>query len=324
MPDKAGKYAKDDGGDADGRDQMKLRTEAGRKCVKSIQHYKVLTPEWLALVDSLHQLARLAQLDGLMPNDAKVQDALGRNTDEPGTLWDQEQQENAIRVLVEEAKVNLCLRIMNDYKRWHYDTNERKQSIKEALQNVEYTEQSLETKCIQFEESLGLLLEKAFQHVETLQLMDVQLLIEHCVLVLKHSEALSLPAPTNPKTQETVVLSYFASLATHAEKLNNTELLAKLQEFGLLHYVVNHTLRHCQDYPQEVLLRVCEGLSRLCDNEDFQTIWKDFFTVDPDMEKASFLQLDAMVVQNILSQNPAKRKDLRPLTDFFNTIKRGR
>merc|ERR1712050_489640 len=120
------------------------------------------------------------------PANTKVGEAQGRNTDSGGTLWDQEAHENAIRILVEEAKVNLCLRMMNDYKKWQYDLQKKDATIAYAIKQYEYNHGQLEHKCLQFEESLGVLLDRAFAHVETLQLMDIPLLIEHCVLVLTH------------------------------------------------------------------------------------------------------------------------------------------
>merc|ERR1719161_3174026 len=156
MPDKAAKYVKGEHGDDGRRDAIKLRQDEARKCVRKVQSYPVLSAEWIALVDSLHQLARLAQLDGLMPANLKVTETVGRNNESDGTLWDQEANENTIRVLVEEAKVNLCLRIMNDYKQWHYDPSERAQTIGQVMKQHNLTEPQLERTCLQFEESLGL------------------------------------------------------------------------------------------------------------------------------------------------------------------------
>lgn len=316
----AAKYAKDDGGDDDGTDQARARADAGRKCVRSIQNYPVLSAEWISLVDSLHQLARLAQLDKLMPSDAKVAEMKGRDNESEGTLWDQEQQENAVRVLVEEAKVNLCLRIIHEYKRWHYNAAERKTAIREAVASQNLDEGQLEKKCITFEESMGLLLHRAYQHVETLQLTDVPLLIEHCALVLSNCEKLGLQAPTNPKTQETVVIRYFASLCIHAEALNNSELLSKLQEHGLMQLVSRHTLQHAAGYQEEVIAEVLLGFAGLANNEDFQTSWKDFFSEAG--SKDVFLGLEGIMEERILMDHPERKKDYRPLMDLFNKVRR--
>lgn len=41
---------------------------------------------------------------------------LGKNP--KGTLWDTERGTDTLRILVEEAKVNICIRLIKDYKFW--------------------------------------------------------------------------------------------------------------------------------------------------------------------------------------------------------------
>lgn len=320
----AAKYAHEDVGEAER--PLRVCAEAGRKCVRNIHQYPILSVEWIALVDSLKQLTRLVQLEGRMPANTKVSEAAGRNTDSEGTLWDQEAHENAIRILVEEAKVNLCLRMMNEFKKWQYDPKVRHDTMSEAIAAYDFNEMQLDQKCRQFEESLGLLLLRAFQHVETLQLMDIPLLIEHCAMVFTACKSMALDSGVNIKMQETTVLHYFASLMKHAEALNNRELLAKSREFALIHLAAEHILAHVHEYPLETTTAVAEGFSALADNEDFRTEWEAFFVspegLSDEPAKAKFLTLEDTVVAVVLKENPDRKKDLRPLLDFFNTIKR--
>lgn len=301
---------------------MRVCAEAGRKCVRNIHQYPVLSQEWICLVDSLKQLTRLVQLEGRMPANAKVAETQGRNLESEGTLWDQESHENAIRILVEEAKVNLCLRMINDFKKWHYDAAARAQTMAEASREFNLSEAQLDQKCRQFEEALGVLLWRAFTHVETLQLMDIPLLIEHTALVLKHCEDFRKERlDCSSKEQEMVAMYYFAALMRHAEELNNSELLAKSREFGLVPYATLHILQHSKaEYPEEYSHDIASGLAAICDNEDFKTNWEDFF---PDQQyMAMFLQLKEHFIDPILAQYPEKKKELRPLTDFFNQLGR--
>lgn len=323
----AAKYAHEDAGESER--PLRVCAEAGRKCVRNIQQYPILSVEWIALVDSLKQLTRLVQLEGRMPANTKVGEAQGRNQDSEGTLWDQEAHENAIRILVEEAKVNLCLRMMTEYKLWQYNPAQRQHTMSEAVAAYEFNEVQLEQKCKMFEESLGVLLMKAFGHVETLQLMDVPMLIEHlCTLF---SRAHETRAPDSPpfaaKVQETLVTFYFSSLMKHAEALNNGELLAKAREQNLVQLAAYHVLNTTSECQPEVILAAAEGFSALADNEDFRTEWQSFFvneqTGQLDLGKKDlFLLLEDRVVNEVLKTNPEKKKDLRPLLDFFNEIKR--
>lgn len=319
----SGKYAHEEGADAER--PVKVCAEAGRKCVRSIHQYAILSVEWLTMVESLKQLNRLVQLEGRMPVNSKVADIQGRNGDSDGTLWDQEAHENAIRILVEEAKVNLCLRMMHDFKRWQSTPTENRASMASASQALEKGDMQLEQKCLQFEEFLGLLLMRAFQHVEALQLMDVPLLIEHCAMVLTNCKHLALSASSvNPslKMQETLVLYYFSSLMKHSEELNNTELLAKTREHNLINLVINRLLGTAQWLPIDVFVGVAEGFAALTNNEDFRTDWESFF--EDRQAIARFLELEEKLANVVLKEFPAKKKDIRPLLDFFNVLKRSK
>lgn len=299
---------------------MRVCAEAGRKCVRNIQQYPILSCEWIALVDSLKQLSRLVHLEGRMPANTKVSEMQGRNQDSDGTLWDQESHENAIRILVEEAKVNLCLRMMMDYKDWQYDQARRRQTMDDAIRSYEFTETQLEQKCSMFEESLGVLLWKAFLHVETLQLMDIPMLIQHIKKVLEKSLAAPTGTPLLGKSQESLVTFYFSSLMKHAEKLNNGELLANTREANIIAFLTRHLLTTTSENQSEVNIAAAEGFAAMADNEDFQPAWRSFFDEN---SKAEFQQLEQHILNPVLSADPDKKKDVRPLIDFFNTLRRG-
>jgi hypothetical protein len=310
---------------------MKDCAEAGRQCVRKIQQWPILSVEWIGLLDELKKLSRLVQLEGRMLPNTKVSEAQGRNKDSDGTLWDQEQHETAIRVLVEEAKVNLCLRIMNEFKKWSYDGAQKAATISQAMQEYQSPEAQIESKLAQFEECMGLLLWRAFVHVETLQLMDIPLLIEHIAMVLDHAYQVAQRTggrepPAGAKMQETIALYYFASLMKHAEALNNAELLAKAREYRLLYLATDRLLRHHDQYPTDLIASVAQGMAALCDNEDFGSTWQGFFQGEDGgfsiAMKDRFLELEDKVVNKLLQENADNKKILRPLTDFFKKLQR--
>mmetsp|Transcript_55383 Transcript_55383/g.160814 ORF Transcript_55383/g.160814 Transcript_55383/m.160814 type:complete len:325 (+) Transcript_55383:59-1033(+) len=310
--------------DSGGADRpVKVCAEAGRRCVRSIQQHEVLSREWLDVVDALKQLARLVVLEGRLPANLKAVETVGRNPDTEGTLWDQEANENAIRILIEEAKGNLCLRLMNDFKKWQYDAGLREAAVARAMREADLNEASVAYKMQAFEESMGLLLWRAFVHVETLQLMDIPLLIEHCAMVLDHcererKEALSCTS----KEQELIVMYYVCSLFKHAEALINSEVLARVREARIVPLSISHAASHAAaEYADDFKVEVALGFSALCDNEDFQTDWVGFFD-NPDVDMANFMQLGPLLVDPILAAQPEKRRELRPMTDFFGTLAR--
>jgi len=117
---------------------------------------------------------------------------------------------------------------------------------------------------------------------------------------------------------------YCAALFKHAEALNNTELLAKVREFSILPCLVEHIQKHA--YPEDLSWDVALGLAALCDNEDFKTGWAGFFSKEDgqmDREKiAAFLELKANWVDILLAAAPERKRELRPLTDFFSLLQR--
>jgi hypothetical protein len=267
------------------------------------------------------------QLEGKMPANTKVVETQGRAAGSEGTLWDQEAHENSIRILVEEAKVNLCLRMMNDFKKWQYSA-QYEATINQTLQTHDYNRVQLEQKCQQFEDSLGLLLWRSFMHVETLQLMDIPLLIDHISEVLTKSCEPGFDHGGKAKMQEHVVLRFFSSLMKHAENLNNGELLAKTRERNMVMMVTYMMISppgNVNDvYASDIIAAVAEGFAALADNEDFQPQWQTFFGVggDPAGDIGQFKQLEDKIVNPIIQENPARKKDLRPLLDLFNKMKR--
>mmetsp|Transcript_74119 Transcript_74119/g.133633 ORF Transcript_74119/g.133633 Transcript_74119/m.133633 type:complete len:325 (-) Transcript_74119:83-1057(-) len=320
----AGKYLNEDSGETER--PLKVCAEAGRKCVRNIHQYPVLSAEWIALVDSLKQLTRLVALEGRMPPNPKVLETAGRDKESDGTLWDQETHENAIRILVEEAKVNLCLRMMHDYKKWQNNPAEKRVTCDAAMKAFEYSESQLEHKCAQFEESLGLLLWRAFTHVETLQLMDIPLLIEHIAVVLDNAQKAQPASIGDSRLQESTIMYYFSSLMKHAEALNNRELLAKSRELKLVELAVDHYLRYTDEFSSDLKMSLAEGLAALADNEDFRPEWEQFFVDEHGQAsleaKQKFLMLEERLSNVVLAEKPEKKKDIRPLLDFYNTIKR--
>lgn len=329
----ADKYAHQ-GDDTSDQRFVAVNAEAGRKLVRSIRQEKILSCEWIASVQALQQLVRLMQYETRMPARAGVSAAHGRNVDSQGTLWDQEQHENTIRILVEEAKVNLCLRMLYDYKVWQLNDAERDATIASARQNMEYSDVQITSKCHEFEEKLGLLLCGAFSHVETLQLIDVPLLIEHCALVFTGCKG-GWPPLAGQGSQEAVVLHYFSSLMKHAEALSNAEVLARCKEVRLIQLAAEHLLEPANENSSLDVLTACaEGFAALADNEDFSYDWQSFFDhevdVDGDVLRSPqdvmdiFLALDEAMLQPVLRAYPERRRLLRPLMDLFKKMRRAR
>jgi hypothetical protein len=83
--------------------------------VRSFGDYKLLSVDWLKMAESLQQVSNVAYMEKHMPsNDSNAAAAQGKKSE--GTLWDQQKDELAIRILLEEGKLNLCLRTLQHFK----------------------------------------------------------------------------------------------------------------------------------------------------------------------------------------------------------------
>ena len=92
--------------DVDTLDNLTSKLAADlRKHVRKLDHYPPYTKDWLGLSESLLHISNIALMEHRVPRE-------GGNDD--STLW--EGDELTVRFLLEEGKLNLCLRLMHEYK----------------------------------------------------------------------------------------------------------------------------------------------------------------------------------------------------------------
>merc|ERR1719192_800926 len=87
-----------------------------REHIRKFHYHPVLSDGWISMADKVSQVAEVAFLEMGVPfkTDTKLVDLKGRKTD--GTLWDQENDQLAVKILIEEGKINLCLRLLHEFK----------------------------------------------------------------------------------------------------------------------------------------------------------------------------------------------------------------
>ncbi|KAF4677223.1 hypothetical protein FOL47_002786 [Perkinsus chesapeaki] len=302
--------------------------------------YPILSRGWIDLADTLEQLARLAMLEAYTPKvgkGAKREEVLDLDTDkvlgrlgDSGTLWDQDKKEDAIRLLLEEAKVNVCLRMLHEFKVWQYanwDTID--DAVVECAKanggldghrivDPHALAQSLINKINTFEESSGVLVWRSLVHVEALQLSDMPLLIRHCSTVLEEIVRKGIDVQ-QVRRQESVVLHYIHCMMQHCEKLNTREMLELMEEAGLVSKLARHLAN--QECPMGLRAVGTESLSMLADCEEFQCDWQRFFRQPEDLQALAGTQ---RVVSMVLEEGMLKKPQVRPLLDLLSKLKRMR
>lgn len=80
----------------------KLRADL-RTHIRGISNFPILSDHWCKMADTLWRVATVSEAEAKLPKDS-----------EGATLW--ETEEAALRYLLEDGKLNLCLRNMVTYK----------------------------------------------------------------------------------------------------------------------------------------------------------------------------------------------------------------
>ena len=102
MFNKKDKYASAEQDAGGGLDDLSRKLAVDlRKHVKKLESHRAYSKEWVTMVDSLTHIANIAAMEHRLPEAAN------------STLWEGDQL--TVRFLLEEGKLNLCLRQMNNY-----------------------------------------------------------------------------------------------------------------------------------------------------------------------------------------------------------------
>ena len=156
-----------------------------RKHVRRLEMLPHHTKEWLGLTDSLQHIANVALMEHRLPREGD------------STLW--EGEELTVRYMLEEGKLNLCLRLMEEYKRGQAAEQAKgaaayEDFLKGVAAACECQDVALlKARLLVFEHNLGVLLRCALEHIEAVQTTDLPLLVSHCAAVLRHCAATPPP-----------------------------------------------------------------------------------------------------------------------------------
>jgi len=266
-----------------------------RKHVRKLDSYKPFSKEWNLMVDSLMHVSNIAAMEHRLPRSDGADDS---------TLW--EGDELTVRFLLEEGKLNLCLRLMADFKA------AARQPITGAmvLECEVHDEAALKARMLVFEQSLGTLLRCAFEHVEAVQTTDLPLLFGHCSQVmqwtLESDEAVSLD-----RTQEALVGHYLNSCMGRVEELGEGRLVPLILQHNLVPHTVALLSRFAKDLTEAGQLAASGFLAHTFDSETFPGRRAEF--IPP--ETAALLKgFRPLYLARLTEATEVKRK-LRPLLD---------
>mmetsp|Transcript_24776 Transcript_24776/g.62804 ORF Transcript_24776/g.62804 Transcript_24776/m.62804 type:complete len:296 (-) Transcript_24776:101-988(-) len=280
-----------------------------RRIVKQIQAHTVFSSKWFAMLSSLQHMT-----------DTAVHEQQANATIEGSgavlaTLW--ERNELTIRYLLEEGKLNLCLRLMIDFK-----DMQRQEMFAQALANAKAEEPghafddlpTIKVKAALYEQCLGMLLSCAFCNVESLQTLDMPALVEHMgktlTFSLTHPEMVK--SRDADRRQEVLSLHYLAEIFQKIEGLQEDRIMDVVQEHNITGLVIDNIATYFSEYSAPTKQQACLALSGLFSTEEYKSSPDRFLPTKEDKKK--LVDLDDAVFK---AQFPdyGSKKNVRPLLD---------
>jgi len=281
-----------------------------RKHVRRLDAYPIFTADWLSMVDSLVHISNIAMMEHRLPRN-----------EADSTLW--EGDELTVRFMLEEGKLNLCLRLMHDYCRQRYSNStmaggEQYKSwlkttatqLAKAAPESKLDVEAVEGRIFTFEQGMGVLLRCAFEHVEAVQTTDIPELIEHACEVLSACSGAAGGTLTFERTQPALLLRYLSSimLRVQEEKISEDKVMPLMLEMRIIPLVVAHLCTHRASFKPEDLSAGLNFLARSFETEAVCDQPRDFLPSESKQELKCF--------EDVLKQMSAEeRRNLRPLLD---------
>eukprot|EP01006_Ploeotia_vitrea_P049909 TRINITY_DN67391_c7_g1_i1.p1 TRINITY_DN67391_c7_g1~~TRINITY_DN67391_c7_g1_i1.p1 ORF type:complete len:304 (+),score=30.53 TRINITY_DN67391_c7_g1_i1:94-912(+) len=257
-----------------------------RSRIRRLAHYAPLSPEWLDMTDTLQHLASVAAME--------AKDCAKKG----GSVW--EREELCIRYIIEEGKINMLMRSMNEYKTYQYNAK-KEGSIKEDQV----------PRMTSFEHNLGQVLRCSFTAVEALQTLDLTSLVEHVAMVLKWSVE-NPEGLTDPNTQEILVIQYLDLVVKHIEQLNEDAVLGQMEGNEIVPLVLRHFEVIGSKLEKAQQESYCYFFAHLMETEFYATNRAKFIPGKPEKERLAMLE---GITKELAGADAAVRKALRPLSD---------
>mmetsp|Transcript_8399 Transcript_8399/g.20908 ORF Transcript_8399/g.20908 Transcript_8399/m.20908 type:complete len:298 (+) Transcript_8399:194-1087(+) len=284
-----------------------------RKTVKQISPHTLFSSKWFAMLGSLQHVTDTA----LVEQKAKE----GSGGEVLKTLW--ERNELTIRYLLEEGKLNLCLRLMIDFK-----SMQRKEMFADALAAAKAAEPqhafddlpTIKVKAALYEQCLGVLLSCAFHSVESLQTLDMPSLFEHMGQTLEFSLSHSeMPrSPDADRRQEILSLHYLAAMFDKIERLQEDRIMDLIMEHKVTELVIKNVTLYHTFYSPNTKKQAALAMSGIMSTEAFKSSPHTFV---PSLEvKKELVELDANFLKDEFPDYAAK-KQIRPLLDTIGKFK---
>lgn len=286
-----------------------------REHVRFLSDYDIMSSDWLRMAESLNQIANVAFMEThLPPSESNPLQQQGKKS--VGTLWDQEKDELAVRILLEEGKLNLALRILHKYMEFKR-TPEFDKLIVSTCKTYNSPEESVRKRCNVFESGVGILLKYTLQHVEALQILDIPEFMKHVGSVLKDP----FGAPQEEKDesgkgkemQRSLVFHYLASLTLKMEEMDEDRIMDLMEKEKIFPLALKHAIANRDKLSLVVLKRFCVFLSHAMHSESFGTEPERFVKGEDEMK--NIVKIKGLFVDELVEKHGLIKKEIQTLLD---------
>ena len=277
--------------------------------VRNLEKSALFSREWIHLTESLQHIATIAKMEHRLPAENAA-----------STLW--EEDEVVVRFILEEGKLNMCLRYMNDFITELVDINSRgrEQWLARTARSLELEPVELESRLAGFEASLGQLLRCCFLHIEAVQTTDIPQLFEHVRFVLLMTQDGRLPTmPSWEQSQPSLVLRYLAAVLERIEPIGENKMMPDIERRQLIPLVIHHLHDFHQSIPPEDMAGGCRFLALAFDTEEFETNRNLYLPANDGVLMDKCRQMRPLFLNGMTGTHEQKKK-YRPLLDVLQRI----
>ena len=264
---KAERYGTAKGATNTGLDELSRKlADDLRSQIRRLGSVPMFSDEWFDMANVFGRIANVSDMESKL--------AEGK---EDKTLWETEEQ--ALRFLMEDGKLNLCLRNLVEFK-----LHQRRARILGSGPIFDFS-----TECDSFERGLGIVLKNAWMHVEAIQTTDLPTLLTHIADTLDGAldvdeDLMSHCAAGDVhQRQEMMVFHYLYCIMRQLEQIKESRVMPLVRE----RMIFMQGLRVIEKVYRFVLsahiMTSLTALALLVESEDFSTYTDQYITSAADV-----------------------------------------
>jgi len=255
--------------------------------VREINPAALFSAPWENLV---HVLASIASLLGMEAH-------LAESKEEP--FWEGEQI--ALKYLMEDLKLNICLKLLDEYKIEQLSIMQRE----ETPENKNL--------CEQYEKSLCKIVEISVSHTEIVQVLELTLLLSFIKEVL--SAAVSQPETLGDDLNgfaESSCIVMLEMVMQNCEEIGESKIVSKIRQHDIFSLLIQHVNTNHSKLSQRHLESALKTLSYIVDTEDFAIHQESYVKDDDDVVGLLLLNPLVQTLQDI-----KLKSKYRPIVDLI-------